>query len=143
MLIFVCIGCCYCSIDDMGRSRANHDSTNKFSNTSVVVHSKNESTSNHTLTVQISVDLPEGASRPEGALTTHVLPQPALEQVFNEDGDLIKEYTASTVVAETSDSKPLWIPIVVGIVGSVVLVAAISAVLCFSVILYKNKWRKQ
>ena len=131
----------------MPRSRSNHDSVNEFSNTSVVVHSKNESASNHTLTVQLSVDLPEGASRPEGAVTTHVLPQPALEQVFSEDGDLIIGYTASQQPEEssaaTSTSEPLWLPIVLGSVGSFVLVIVVSGVLCVGVMVYKKKQKKQ
>jgi len=131
----------------MPSDRNNHDGVNEFSNTNVVVHSKNETAINHTLTVQLSVDLPEGASRPEGAVTTHVLPQPALEQVFNENGDLIMGFTApqqperSKVISSTS--KPHWMPIVLGCVGSLLLVIAASGVLCFGVVVYRNKRKKK
>ena len=131
----------------MPSSRNNHDAVNEFSNTSVVVHSENEDASNHSLTVQLSVDLPKGASRPEGAVTTHVLPQPALEQVFNENGDLIVGFTASQQPEQssaiTSTSKPHWMPIVLGCVVSLVLVIVISGVLYFGVMVYKKKWKKQ
>lgn len=125
----------------------------EFTNENIVLQS--ESVSNDSLAIQFYVSLPEEASKPEDAATTHVLPLATLEEVFTENGDIIKGYTLSSSLAaansNSSGTTPVnssgeskWKHLFFGGGGAVVLFGFILAfVLCLGLVVYKWKQKRR
>ena len=113
----------------------------EFSSDNVVVYSTH--ISGDLITIQFYVSLPEGARRPEDAATTHVLPLATLQQVFSDNGDVIKGYTLSSSLLDTisSSDQSKWRDLFFGGGGAVVTVGFV--LLCLSFAAYKWKQKKR
>lgn len=115
-----------------------------FSNENIVVCSTHAS--DDSLAIQLYVSLPEGASKPENAATSHVLPLATLEEVFTENGDVIMGYTLSSSLATTATSSDgsKWKDLFLG--GGVALVTSgfiLTFGLCLGLLAYKWKQKKR
>lgn len=129
------------------------NSVAEFTNENIVLQS--ESVSNDSLTIQFYVSLPEEVSKPEDAATTHVLPLATLEEVFTENGDIIKGYTLSSSLAAANSNSSVatpvdssgeskWKHLFFGGGGAVVLFGFIlTFVLCLGLVVYKWKQKKR
>lgn len=115
----------------------------EFSNKNIVIMYP-ECISNDSLIVQFYVSLPEGASKPEGAATTHVLPLATLRQVFVENGDIIEGYTSSFLlpVANISSDGSPWKHLLFG-VAVVIFGFILTFLLCIGVAVYRWKQKKR
>ena len=115
----------------------------EFSSEDIVVYSIH--VSGDSISIQLYINLPEEASKPEGAATTHVLPLATLQQVFIENGDIIKGYTLSSslLAATGSSGKSKWTYFFEG--GAVVVSFGfvLTFLFCLSFAGYKWKQKKR
>ena len=117
----------------------------EFSSQEIVVYSTKASADS--VAIQLYVRLPDGASRPEDAATTQVLPLPTLQQVFDDDGDIIMGYTLSSSLAAAvagSSDQSKWKHLFFGGGTAVIIFGFILTVfLCFIYAVYKWKQKKR
>ena len=115
----------------------------EFSSEDIVVVHTGQTPSNDSLTIQFYVMLPEGASNPEEAVTTHVLPSTTLEEVFIENGDIIRSYTLSSPLAamNTQVNSPGGSKWLFG--GAAAMITFGLFTLCLALVVYKWKHKKR
>lgn len=115
----------------------------QFSNKDVVVCSTQ--VLDDSLMIRLYVSLPEGAIKPDTAATTHVLPLATLEEVFTENGDIIRGYTlSSSLAASISSDTSKWKDLFLG--GGAAVIAfgfILTSVLCLGLVGYKWKQKKR
>ena len=121
-----------------------HESIIEFSSEDIVIYSTHVSVDS--ISIQLYVNLPEEASRAEGAATAHVLPLDTLQQVFIESGDIITAYTlSSSLFADTSCSsgESKWTHFFGGGAAVVAFGCILTFLLCLGLAAYKWKQKKR
>ena len=114
----------------------------EFTSEDIIVYSTHESSDN-SITIRLYVTLPEEASK--DTATTRVLPLATLQQVFVENGDIIKGYTLSSslLAAISSPAQSKWKHFFGGGAAVVTFVFILTFLLCLGFAAYKWKQKKR